>query len=261
MTELQRQTNEPLFPEVLWSKPINRKAAKRLVILGGSRGHFQQVELSYKAANQAGIGEVKLILPDSLAPQLGRLTGCLFVKSTAAGSISNSAASDICSWIDNSDGLLLAGDFSHNANTISLIEQLLNATDGPITIGKEVIQLMLYAPQNLFARTNRLLIGDTQTLVKLAAKLEISLQLKPQAGLLNKLHLLEQLAKVSALNLALIGDDLLIYSQNQSSLTALAQPNAALASGFLATYWLQHNQGFRALTSGAYALSQAAISQ
>ena len=63
----KKQTStSPLFPSVSWSRPERRDQAGKLLIIGGSAGNFRAVALAYETALKTGIGEVKVLVPDSL---------------------------------------------------------------------------------------------------------------------------------------------------------------------------------------------------
>src|SRR5688500_9831802 len=122
MVEILKQKDQPLFPNVLWDKPVNKTAAKKLLIIGGNQQRFQKVQQAYQFAKAAGIGEAKVLLPDSSEPSLGELPDALFAPSTPAGSMDKSAIEMIQKLSKEVDGLLLIGDLTKNPSTIALLE-------------------------------------------------------------------------------------------------------------------------------------------
>ncbi len=60
------QSSKLLFPEIEWSKPEQRAHAGKLLIIGGGAGSFHGLVNAHKTALQTGVGEVRVLLPDSL---------------------------------------------------------------------------------------------------------------------------------------------------------------------------------------------------
>ena len=65
---------KPLYPELLWSRPENRKHAGKLLIVGGHAQSFAAPAQAFSKAGKAGIGTaryVRLVILDAItAPQL-----------------------------------------------------------------------------------------------------------------------------------------------------------------------------------------------
>jgi NAD(P)H-hydrate repair Nnr-like enzyme with NAD(P)H-hydrate dehydratase domain len=55
----QRQT-EPLFADLLWSRPENRLRAGKLLIIGGNKHLVAAPGNAYTAAEKAGIGSCRV---------------------------------------------------------------------------------------------------------------------------------------------------------------------------------------------------------
>ena len=255
MSDFLKQGKEPLFPKILWNRPINKRAAKRLLIIGGQAKQFQQTQNTYQAALDAGIGSAKVVLPDAIRTYTGDLPDCLFVPSTRAGSIAKSALEPIRAFCNESDGVLLAGELSRNAQTLSLLESLLDELTLPVTITEEVIDSLLYRPQALFSGSGRLLIAGIPTLVKLAEKLQVEIEITSASSLINQIELLDKLSFAYPANYAAPGRGLIVKSNGQTSVTQTETSDPARIAAYLATYWLQHRDSFQALTSGAHALT------
>ena len=92
----QRQDKKPLFPEIEWNKPERRDQAGKLLIIGGSAGNFRAVALAYEAALKAGIGQVKVLVPDSLKKMIPPIiTDIIFAPSNISGSFSMDAEANL----------------------------------------------------------------------------------------------------------------------------------------------------------------------
>jgi len=65
-TYWQKQASEkPLFPDIAWSKPEMRSFAGKLAIVGGNKLGFAGVAEAYGTALEAGVGEVRVLMPDA----------------------------------------------------------------------------------------------------------------------------------------------------------------------------------------------------
>ena len=254
MAEFLKQTKEPLFPKILWNQPVNKRTAKRLLIIGGQAKQFGHTQDTYRAALEAGIGTAKVVLPDAIQVYTGELPDGLFVTSTKVGSMAKPALAEIKVFAAESDGLLLAGELSKNSETLSLIESLLDEITLPTVITEEVINSLLYRPSSLFGASGRLLIASSQAFVKLAEKLKIGIQINSNSSLLNRIDLLMALATLQPSNFVALGPEIIIAGKNQISVTPVSNIDPVRTAAFLATYWLQHSDSFQALTTGAYAM-------
>src|SRR5437868_284792 len=122
-TNWLRQNREPLFPNILWSRPENKRYAGKLLIIGGHKQSFNDVSAAYSAALKAGIGTVRVILPDSLQKMLAKVfPEAEYAASTPIGSFSRQALGSLLDAADWADGVLLAGDLGRNSETAILLE-------------------------------------------------------------------------------------------------------------------------------------------
>lgn len=69
-----RQAKEPLFPDLLWSRPENKLQAGKLLIIGGHEHLFAAPAEAYSESLTAGIGVAKVLLPDKLQTILRHMT-------------------------------------------------------------------------------------------------------------------------------------------------------------------------------------------
>src|SRR5260221_160024 len=120
-TNWLRQTKEPLFPDLLWSRPENKRHAGKLLIVGGNANGFATPARAYSAAAKAGIGTAKVLLPAALQKTLGKsFAEAEFALSTPSGSFSRQALDSLLDSANWADGVLLAGDFGRNSETAIL---------------------------------------------------------------------------------------------------------------------------------------------
>lgn len=144
-TNWYKQTaGQPAFPNLLWSKPQNRQIAGRLLIVGGQANSFSAPSQAYQAAKSAGIGQICLILPESLKKIVGNhLEGVYFGPSNPSGSLAEKALAEIVDQSATNDILLLAGDLGKNSQTSVLIEKMINSIIIPMVLTKESVAIYL----------------------------------------------------------------------------------------------------------------------
>jgi len=132
---LKQAPNKPLFEDILWSRPQNKRQAGKLLIIGGSVHGFSAPAGAYGAAEKAGIGSIRVILPDATKRMLGKLfLEAEFAPSTTSGSFSRQALAQLLDTADWTDGVLLAGDFGRNSETAILLEAFVKKYRGPLSI-------------------------------------------------------------------------------------------------------------------------------
>lgn len=165
----QRQTaKEPLFPDIEWEKPEQKAQAGRLGIIGGNKLGFAGVAEAYSVAYDAGVGNVKVLLPNCLKKTIPTTwTDVAFGPCTASGGLSKDAMPDAMALANWSNMLLLIGDAGRNSETAILYEQLLRESDRPIVITRDAVDLVKNAPELLVSRPNTALVVSFAQLQKL----------------------------------------------------------------------------------------------
>ena len=71
----KQQPGQPLYGDILWSRPERRDQAGRLTIIGGNSHGFSAVASAYQLARQLGVGEVRAVIPDALGAKLPTAAG------------------------------------------------------------------------------------------------------------------------------------------------------------------------------------------
>lgn len=170
-TYWQKQTLEkPLFPDLLWSRPENKRQAGKLLIVGGNAHGFAAAGEAYTAAGKAGIGTARVLLPDSLQKTVGKVFAAgEYAPSTPSGSFSRQALAPLLDMADWADGVLLAGDFGRNSETAVLLEQFTHKYAGRLTLTKDAADYFVKSPEQLLARKDTLLVLSFAQLQKFGA--------------------------------------------------------------------------------------------
>lgn len=144
-----QEKSKPLFPDIEWNKPERADQAGRLGIIGGSQLGFAVMAESFRAAKEAGAGEVRLLLPDALKKTIPpSITDALFAPTNPSGGFAIDAAPDMAALCDWADVVLLPGDAGKNSQTASLYENLATSAMQPLVLTRDAVDLVLAgAPQ------------------------------------------------------------------------------------------------------------------
>lgn len=160
--------DKPLFPNIEWSKPEQRSQAGKLAIIGGNKLGFAGVATSYDTALRAGVGEVRVLLPDVLQkPIPTSITDAVFGASNPSGSLATDALGEMKALSEWAGGILLAGDAGRNSETAILYENFILETEKPLTITRDAIDLVKNSASTLVERPNTLLVLSFAQLQKL----------------------------------------------------------------------------------------------
>lgn len=166
---LRQKSGEPLFPELVWSRPENRQQAGKLLVVGGNLHGFAAPAEAYAAAVKAGVGTARVLLPDAVQKIVGRvLENGEFAPSGPSGSFSQKALNDWLAHANWADGVLLAGDLGRNSETAILIEKFLSKSPAAVTLTKDAIDYAVSAPQTVLDRPDTLLVLSLSQLQRLA---------------------------------------------------------------------------------------------
>lgn len=165
----KKQTNsKPLFPDIEWSKPEQRSQAGRLGILGGNKLGFAGVAEAYSVALQAGVGEVRVLLPDVLKKTIpATITDTLFGATNPSGSLAKDARAELEALAQWSTGVLMIGDAGRNSETAIAYENFLKDYSGPLTITRDAVDLIKNSAQTIVDRPDTLLVVSFAQLQKL----------------------------------------------------------------------------------------------
>ncbi len=167
-TYWHKQTNEPLFPDLLWSKPENKRQAGKLLIIGGNTHEFAAPGEAYEEAVKAGVGVAKVLLPSSLQKTLGSvLENGEFAPSNKSGSFSKQAISEWLSFGSWADGVLIAGDLGRNSETAVALEAFVEKHNGLLVITKDAVDYFSHQPEKLLNRDDTTLVLSFAQLQKL----------------------------------------------------------------------------------------------
>lgn len=168
MSNWQKQLDEPLFEDILWSRPQRKSQAGKLLIVGGNKFEFARVQESHKLALSAGIGEIKVILPKPLQKLIGLQEDIFYLPATEGGSFSDEGYSELLGFADWADGVLIAGEVSRNSETVLMLRRFAMSWSGKLGLTHDALDQL--ANDRVFAeRDSTLLVGGLGQFQRLAS--------------------------------------------------------------------------------------------
>ena len=166
----KQTTAQPLYPDLLWSRPENKRQAGKLLVVGGNAHGFAAAGEAYAEAGKAGVGTARVLLPDSLQKTVGRVFEAgEYAPSTPSGSFSQQALTELLGMAQWADGTLLAGDLGRNSETAILLEQFVTKYTGQLTLTQDAADYFTKNPAALLARADSLLVISFAQLQKMAS--------------------------------------------------------------------------------------------
>jgi hypothetical protein len=251
----KQELDKPLFPDMQWSKPENKSAAGKLLIIGGHAQGLAAPAQAYQESLKAGIGTAKVLLPDSLHKIVGNhLETAEFAPSTPAGSFSRKALSELLDHASWADATLVAGELGRNSETAILLESFATKHKGPLALTRDSVDYFHNLGDALLDRPGTLLVISMSQLQKLCTNSKFLTPIRFSMDLLHlidALHVLTQERPVHIMVKHL--DTILVASGGQVSTTRFIEEIPIWRVRFAshaATWWLQHqHKPFEALTT------------
>lgn len=202
-TYWKRQTiDQPLFPDIIWSRPEQKSTAGKLLIIGGNLYAFAAPAEAFTEAEEAGAGTVRAVLPDATKKIVGRMMEHIeYAPSTPSGSFSQKALAELLDLASWSDGTLLAGDIGRNSETAIVLEKFITKYNGQLTITKDVADYVISVPETIYQRGQTLLVISFAQLQQFATNLKFD---RPFTFDMTLLKLVETLHELSLTTKAMI---------------------------------------------------------
>jgi NAD(P)H-hydrate repair Nnr-like enzyme with NAD(P)H-hydrate dehydratase domain len=251
----KQSAKQPLFPDLLWSRPENRRHAGKLLIVGGNGYEFKSPANAYGDALNAGVGHAKVLLPDSMQKTVHDIfPEAEFAPSTPSGSFARSSLAqmlDLATW---ADAVLLAGDFGRNSETAVVLESFLQKYQGLVCLTRDAINYFLDAPGGLLARPETLLVVTTAQLQRLATGAHFTPAFTSDTDLLRTVDWLHDFTERFGVHIIVKHlDTMFVASSGQvSSMPAETGQGAwrVHTASSAITWWLQNSsKPFEALTT------------
>lgn len=254
----KQSAEKPLFPDLLWSRPERKSAAGKLLIVGGNLHGFVAPAEAFRAAETAGIGTGRMLLPDSLRQFVGKAFAAgELAPSTPSGSFSQKALGELIEQANWADGVLFPGDLGRNSETAILIEKFLEKYVGQVTLTKDAADYVLGLPTLQLNRGNTLLVITMSQLQKLGIKVGLKIPITFGMDLLKLLEALHELTGASPIMIIVKHSENLICAVNGqvSTTSSLGDTDTwrVQTAASASVWWLQNPaKAFEALTTSMY---------
>jgi hypothetical protein len=256
-TYWRKQADQPLFSDLLWSRPENRQHAGKLLIIGGNLHGFAAPATAYQEAIKAGIGTSKVLLPDALKKTVGRiLENGEYAPSTPSGSFNQQALATWLDWSAWADTILLAGDLGRNSETAITIESFVGKTSKPIVITKDAVDYFYTNPNQVLQHSKTTLVLSLAQLQKLSKEAKLPHPVTFSMGLPQLAEWLHDFsndhkARIVVYHLA----NILVAVQGQVTSTHVGDQETwrVKTATHAAVWWLQNpSKPLEALTTAVY---------
>ena len=251
---LKQSRGEPLFPDLLWSRPESKHTAGKLLIIGGSVHGFSAVGEAFNEAQRAGIGSQRILLPDCLQKTISRVfPESEFAPSTPSGSFSQTGLAQGLELAHWADGVLIAGDLGRNSETAVFLEKFLGKFDGQITLTKDAADYAINT--SITGRPQTLLVISIAQLQKLFIKTGQNTAITFDMALTQLAHALHEFTSTTKLAVVVKHLDQMIAAvggQVSTTPTEIDNEEAwrVKTAAYASVWWLQNpTKPFEAITT------------
>jgi len=262
ITYWHKQTKDkPLFSDVLWSRPENRRNAGKLLIVGGNLHGFAAPAEAYEAAVEAGIGAAKVLLPDALKKVVGMvIESGEFASSTPSGSLSQKALAELMDYSQWADGVLIAGDVGRNSETTVLLEKYLRKSYKLSVLTKDSVDVLMNAPDMLVERPNTALVVTIAQLQQFVRALKWPQAVSFSMPLMQLVELLNNFTSTYPVNIVVKQENVVVVASGGKVSTTPSTSTKNMwrvkTAASVAVWWLQNpDKPFEALTTAVYQLA------
>ncbi len=257
----KQSPDKALYPQLIWDKPENKHHAGKLLVIGGNAHSFSTPASAYALSSQAGIGTVKVLLPDALKKAVGPvLENGEYAPSTKSGSFSKLAIGDWLDFAAWADGVLLPGDFGRNSETAIVLEQFLGRYNGPVTITQDALDYFTSNPLKLLERPNTYIVASFAQLQKIGMHARFPDVFTYDMPITNMVEALRNLTQLYPCAIVMKHNGTFYATFNGEVSTTQTDPAENIwrvATAATISVWTIHNPGkiFEACTSAVFEIS------
>lgn len=248
----KQEAGKPLFPDLIWNRPENRLHAGKLLIIGGNSSGFRAATDAYGFAMKAGIGSIRILLPDSLRKTVGDafLEIGEYAHSTPSGSFSYESFAELLMHSNWADGVLLAGDFGRNSETAQLLEYYVAKFKGQVTLTGDSLDHFLDSPNVILGRPDTVLVPTESQLQKLGISARTTKPFTSDLSLQNFAEALHEFAQQADCSFIVTHNDhTFVAAEQKISSTPIIKPELELAAS-ASVWWLQNpSKTFESMTT------------
>lgn len=257
-THWYKQTEKPLYEDLLWSKPENKQFAGKLLIIGGNAHGFLAPASGFGIATKAGVGTAKVLLPNVLSKSVGHaLESTEYAPSNKSGSFAKQALEQWTNYASWSDGILLAGDFGHNSETAVVIEKFLKMYSGLVVVTQDAIDELYSTPAILLDRPDTTIVASLGQLQRLCTEIKYETPIKYEYTLQQMVEALQKITTKYPANIIIKHNNIFLVAAAGKVSTTQADTNESIwrvETAAIVSVWLIQNQSkqFEASTTAIY---------
>jgi hypothetical protein len=242
----QRQhSDKPLFPDLFWSRPEQRRSSGKLLIIGGHGGSFILVAKAYEAALQAKVGSLRVLLPDKLRRTVDQFfPGAIYARSNISGGFAQSALENFLAESDWADGVLLAGDLGKNSETALVLEKYIQKFEGLLVVSHDALDYWSNSPLPILDRADTALVLNLVQLQQLFIASHSAIAITVGMGLTPLVECLHNFTLLHNANLV-IGYEQMIVVASRGRVVSTSKPkekpiNLIQVASNVSVWWLQN---------------------
>ncbi len=258
--EFTTQNDAPLFPNILFNRPVTRQAGGRMLLVGGHAKEFSLPTAIHQLAIASGIGECNVVLPDTLASLLSGAPGTRFAAANPSGALGREALGRILELSEEADAVAIGASLSNNSDTAMLIERLVEEVDRPLIAFDDALTATATNPRTITDNPDALIILTMTEVFKLCGRLGIPINIRRGAGLINKLEIIQDLKAASRCEYAVYGAEIILAADTELIVTPISYRLSLIPALFFAvlgTLWLQNRRAHQAgLATGAWLIHE-----
>ena len=193
----QVQTDEPLFPDLIWDQPQTKSQQPRLLVVGGREQSLAGPLALHRQLQKRS--RLKIAVPDVWQKKLPQTPAqVVFCPSNQSGSLASRGLDQLLALAKVADGLVVGGSIGANNETQQLVQQLLQQTPQPTIITDEALKSW---PAGQLTKPQQIIVPDAVGLGQLLQHWRLTS--KPLTEL-NRTQLMELFAAPELKNLNLV---------------------------------------------------------
>ena len=150
-----RQGGAPLFPDVDTMRPEQRRFAGKILLIGGNKGMFFTVANAMGVVDKLGIGECRVVMPDSLKNMVPVTPEIYFAESETSGAFGRKSLQELTRQVEWADAVVLVGDLGKNGETSVAMAELLNKIEKPVYLMRDAIDAVMADAMNWSMREEK----------------------------------------------------------------------------------------------------------
>ncbi|HUC95616.1 MAG TPA: hypothetical protein VMR76_01495 [Candidatus Saccharimonadia bacterium] len=219
----KQSTKEPLFNDLIWSRPENKSNSGKLLLIGGSNHGFSETVKYYSDLSRAGLGTIKVILSNSTKKILGNMSDdIIYCASNNSGSLGSEAYAEIIDYASWADGLFLSGELGSNSQTVILIEKLVTNYQKLILFYGDSVDIALQMDTSLLLKSNHVFIAPISKIQKMFTKMSSKKAITSKTSLHDLIKIFYEFSQANPISIVTILEDHVIaISDNKISTTKI----------------------------------------